>query len=394
MREVVIVSGVRTPIGTFGGQLKDVPAHELGSLVVKKVIARAGLDPDQVDELVFGNCIQTIDEASNVARTVGLRAGLPDRVPAMTVNRLCGSALQAINTGAYTIMAGDADIVVAGGTESMSRAPYLLKSARFGYRMGHGQIIDSLTAVLSDPDAGNIIMGMTAENLAERYGITREEQDMFALESQRKAAEALSAGRFVEETVAVPVPRRDRTTVELKVDEHPKPDTTIEQLSAMKPVFKNGGTVTAGNASGINDGAAAVVLMEASKAATLGVKPMAVIRSMAVAGVEPAYMGYGPVPATKLALKKANLALGQMDLIEANEAFAAVCLAIERGLNWDRSKVNPNGGAIALGHPVGATGAILAVKTIYWLRAAKKQYALVTLCIGGGQGIATILERV
>ncbi len=394
MREVVVVSGARTPIGTFGGQLKDVPAHEMGSLVVKEAIARAGLGPSQVDEIVFGNCIQTMDEASNVARTVGLRAGLLDTVPAMTVNRLCGSGLQAINTGAYTIMAGDADVVVAGGTESMSRAPYLLKSARFGYRMGHGQIIDALTAVLTDPDAGNIIMGMTAENLVDRYGITREEQDIFALESQRKAGEALRAGRFVEETVPVPVPRKDGTILEFKVDEHPRPDTTIERLSAMKPVFKKGGTVTAGNASGINDGAAAVVLMEASRAVALGVKPMAVIRSMAVAGVEPAYMGYGPVPATKLALKRADLALDQIDLIEANEAFAAVCLAIEKGLEWDRSKVNPNGGAIALGHPLGATGAILVVKAIHWLKAAKKRYALVTLCIGGGQGIATILERV
>ncbi|MCR4398188.1 MAG: thiolase family protein [Firmicutes bacterium] len=393
MREVVIVSGVRTAIGAFGGWLKDTPAQELGGIAIREAVNRAGLAADLVDEVVFGNCIQTVDEASNIARSAALAAGLPFSVPAMTVNRLCGSGLQAVNTAAHAIMSGDADVVVAGGAENMSRAPYILKSARFGYRIGHGQLVDALTGILTDPAAGNASMGMTAENLAELHGLTRGAQDQFALESQRKAKEAIEAGRFEEQIVPVKIERRDGTTIEFKVDEHPKPGITLEQLARLKPAFKKDGTVTAGNASGINDGAAALLLMESSVAARLGIRPMAVIRPTAVAGVEPAYMGYGPVPASKLALKRAGLTLDQVDVIEANEAFAAVCLAIEKGLGWDRSKVNPNGGAIALGHPIGATGAILAVKAMYWLKDAMKRYALVTLCIGGGQGIATVLER-
>ncbi|MER3399226.1 MAG: acetyl-CoA C-acyltransferase [Chloroflexota bacterium] len=390
--DVVIVSGVRTAIGTFGGSLKDVPASELGATVVREALRRAGVRPEQVEHVVFGQVLHTAPEDPYIARVVGIKAGLPVEVPGLTLNRRCGSGLEAICTAARMIRLEEADVAVAGGVESMSRVPYWLTKARWGIRLGDDTLVDALVGGLNDPFY-HIHMGVTAENLAERYCISRERQDVFALESHRRAIRAIDEGRFKTQIVPVEVPGRKGETVRFEVDEHPRRDTNLDKLSSLKPVFKPGGTVTAGNASGINDGAAAVVLTHRAKAQELGIQPIARLVAYATAGVEPQVMGIGPAPAIRRVLKKAGLNLDDIDVIELNEAFAAQCLAVMDEVGLDPEKTNPNGGAVALGHPVGATGAILTVKAIYELHRIRGQYALVTMCIGGGEGIAAIFER-
>jgi len=389
MEDVVVVSGVRTAIGRFQGALAEKRAHELGAIVIKEAVARAGIEPDAVDSVIMGICGQ-IAEQAYMSRFAAVTAGLPITVPAMNVNRICGSGLEAINTGSRFIQSGDADVIVAGGSESMSNIPYILREGRSGYRLGHGKVEDALVHILSDPFSGEH-MGVTAENLAVDYEITREAQDEFAVESQRRALAAIEAGYFKDQIVPVNVRvgREDRV---FDTDEHPRA-TTTEVLARMRPAFKEGGVVTAGNASGINDGAAAVVLTSASRAKELGLQPRMRIVARAEAGVEPRIMGSGPIPAVEKALAKAGMTLGQMDVIELNEAFASVSCACARGLSLDPDKTNPNGGAIALGHPVGASGAILTVKLMYELERTNGRFGLVSLCIGGGQGIATIFER-
>ncbi len=384
-RDVVIISGARTPIGRFMGTLKDFTSNQLGALVIKEAVARAGIDGGLVQEVIMGSIIQT-EPRGNPAREAVLEAGLPIEVTGFTVNKNCGSGLKAFNLAAREIADGDAEVMVAGGMESMSRAPFLLRTARFGYRMGHAPLDDFLMDVLEG-------MGLTAENVAERFNISREDQDLFAAQSQRKALEAIEAGRFGEEIVPVAVPQRRGDPVLFKQDEGPRPGTTSETLAKLRPAFKKDGVVTAGNSCTINDGAAALVLMSARKAEELGKEPFARVVSWASAGVEPEVMGIGPVPATRLALEKAGLGLDDIDVVELNEAFAAQSLAVIRELGMDLEKVNPNGGAIALGHPVGATGAVLMTKMIYELKRRGGRYGLVTLCIGGGQGIATIVEN-
>lgn len=389
MEDVVVVSGVRTAIGRFQGALAEKRAHELGAIVIKEAVARAGIEPDAVDSVIMGICGQ-IAEQAYMSRFAAVTAGLPITVPAMNVNRICGSGLEAINTGSRFIQSGDADVIVAGGSESMSNIPYILREGRSGYRLGHGKVEDALVHILSDPFSGEH-MGVTAENLAVDYEITRQAQDEFAVESQRRALAAIEAGYFKDQIVPVNVRvgREDRV---FDTDEHPRA-TTTEVLARMRPAFKEGGVVTAGNASGINDGAAAVVLTSASRAKELGLQPRMRIVARAEAGVEPRIMGSGPIPAVEKALAKAGMTLGQMDVIELNEAFASVSCACARGLSLDPDKTNPNGGAIALGHPVGASGAILTVKLMYELERTNGRFGLVSLCIGGGQGIATIFER-
>ncbi|HHV79762.1 MAG TPA: acetyl-CoA C-acetyltransferase [Firmicutes bacterium] len=391
MRRAVIVGAARTAIGSFGGSLSAVPATTLGTVVAKEAMKRAGVTGDEVDEVIIG-CILQAGLGMGPARQVSIRAGIPDYVPAMTINKLCGSGLKAVALAAQSVRDGDAEVVVAGGTENMSLAPYLLEKGRFGYRMGHGQVLDSMIKDGLTCVFGDYHMGVTAEHLAEKYGITREEQDEFALQSQRKAGAAIAEGRFVEEIVPVMVEGRKGPVVVDK-DEHPKPNVTMEQLKALKPAFKKDGTVTAGNASGINDGAAAVVVMSETKAEKMGLEPLAAIVSWATAGVDPSIMGIGPVPATRKALEKADLTLDDMDLIEANEAFAAQSLAVAKELRWDPSKVNVNGGAIALGHPIGASGARILVTLLYEMKRRNAKRGLATLCIGGGMGISMIVER-
>jgi acetyl-CoA C-acetyltransferase len=391
MKEVVIVSGARTPIGTMGGAMKDVHAADLGAAAIKEAVARAGISQGNVDEVVFGNVGQVAENAF-IARMCAIRAGLSTSSTALTVNRLCGSGLQAVNTAVATIRTGDAEVVVAGGTENMDLLPYYVRKARYGYRMGHAQLEDGLTLALSDPFR-NYAMGCTAENLADRYGISRREQDEFALRSQENAIRAMDSGLFKDEIVPVEVPQRKGEPLLVDTDEHPRRDTSLEKLAKLKPAFREGGSVTAGNSSGINQGAAAVVIMSADKAAELGLKPMVRVTEYAVGGVDPDVMGIGPVVAVRKLLKKTGLKLDDFDLIELNEAFAAQSLAVIRELGLDPEKVNPNGGAIALGHPIGATGAILTVKAMYDMKRRGLRRALVTLCIGGGQGIATVLEN-
>ena len=391
MKEVVIVSGARTPIGTMGGAMKDVHAADLGAAAIKEAIARAGISPGDVDEVVIGNVGQVAENAF-IARMCAIRAGLPTTSTALTVNRLCGSGLQAINTAVAAIRTGDAEVVVAGGTENMDLLPYYVRKARYGYRMGHAQLEDGLTLALSDPFQ-NYAMGCTAENLVDRYNISRQDQDEFALRSQENAIRAIDAGLFKDEIVPIEVPQRKGDPLIVDADEHPRRGTTLEKLAKLKPAFREGGTVTAGNSSGINQGAAAVVVMSAEKAAQMGLKPLVRIRDYAVGGVDPEIMGIGPVVAVRNLLKKTGLTLGDIDLIELNEAFAAQALAVIRELGLDMDKVNPNGGAIALGHPIGATGAILTVKAMYDMKRRGLRRSLITLCIGGGQGIATILEN-
>lgn len=392
MREVVIVSAVRTAIGSFGGALKNVPAVDLGAVVIKEAVKRAGIKPELVEEVILGNVLQA-GLGQNPARQSVIKAGFPVEVPAMTINKVCGSGLRAVALAAQMIKAGDAEIVIAGGMENMSRAPYVLNDARWGQRMGNGTLVDSM---ISDGlwDAFNQYhMGITAENIAEKWNITREMQDEFSANSQMKAAKAQNEGRFKDEIVPVVIPQRKGDPIVFDADEYIKPGTTIEKLAKLKPAFKKDGTVTAGNASGLNDSAAALVVMSADKAHELGIKPLAKIVNYAQGALDPAIMGYGPFYATKKALEKSNLKIEDMDLIEANEAFAAQSLAVAKDLNFDMEKVNVNGGAIALGHPIGASGARILVTLLHEMQKREAKKGLATLCIGGGMGTAMIVER-
>ncbi|MDU4144832.1 acetyl-CoA C-acetyltransferase [Clostridium sp.] len=393
MREVVIASAARTALGSFGGTLKDVPAAELGAIVIKEAVKRAGINPEQVEEVVMGNVIQA-GLGQNVARQATLKAGLPNEVPAMTINKVCGSGLRTVALAAQMIKAGDADIVVAGGMENMSAAPYVLDKARWGQRMGDGKLVDTMIKDALWDAFNNYHMGVTAENIAKQWGLTREMQDEFSASSQAKAEAAIKAGKFKDEIVPVVIPQRKGDPIIFDTDEFPRFGTTVEKLAKLKPAFVKDGTVTAGNASGINDGAAAFVVMSAEKAAELGVKPLAKIVSYGSKGLDPAIMGYGPFHATKKALEAANLTVEDMDLIEANEAFAAQSLAVAKDLNFDMSKVNVNGGAIALGHPAGASGARILTTLLYEMEKRDAKRGLATLCIGGGMGTALIVERV
>ncbi|MGQ9536414.1 MAG: thiolase family protein [Actinomycetota bacterium] len=391
MEEVYIVSGCRTPIGRFGGSIKDVMPAELVRLVIVEALRRAGIQPDQVDEVIFGQVAVRYDELCMPARMGSLKAGIPFTVPCNMVGRACGSGMQAVVDAARAILLGDSAVVVAGGVESMSNIPFYNDDLRWGRRMRHSVMKDGLTDILTDPYNG-LIMGLTAENVAERYGITREDQDAYALESQRRAAEAIAAGKFREEIVPVEVKTRKGTVV-FDTDEHPIPDTSLEKLAALKPAFKEGGTVTAGNASGINDGAAALVVMSGKKVDELGVKPLARIISWSYVGVDPDIMGVGPIYAIPKALEKAGLKLEDIDVIELNEAFAAQAVACIRELGLDMEKTNIYGSGIALGHPVGCTGARILVTLMTALKEREGKYGLASLCCGGGQGIAMVIER-
>ena len=391
-RDVVVLGAARSAIGTFGGALADMEPAELAGLVMKEAVVRSGVDPKAINYVTVGNTIPTESRFAYVARVASIQAGLPMDSVAMSVNRLCSSGLQGIVTTAQNILLGDCDYGVGGGVEVMSRGGYLSTAMRTGARMGDTKLIDTMVATLTDP-FGVGHMGITAENLVTKWGITREEQDALAVDSHRKAAAAIAEGRFKSQIVAI-VKKTRKGDVTFDTDEHVKADTTMESLAKLKPAFKKeGGSVTAGNASGINDGAAFFVLADAAVAAAHGHKPMARLVSYAVAGVPHEIMGEGPIPASKLALKTAGLTLDQIDVIESNEAFAAQAIAVARGLEFDMKKVNPNGGAIALGHPIGCSGAFLATKAVYELHRTGGRYALVTMCIGGGQGIATVFER-
>lgn len=392
MREVVIVSAVRTAIGSFGGSLKDVPAADLGALVIKEAVNRAGIKPELVEEVVMGNVIQAA-QGQNVARQAAVKAGLPVEVPAMTINKVCGSGLRCVALAAQMIKAGDCDVVVAGGMENMSAAPYAVPGARWGQRMGDGKIVDTMIKDALWDAFNNYHMGVTAENIAKEWGLTREMQDEFSLNSQLKAEKAIKEGRFVDEIVPVIIPQRKGEPKVFAQDEFPRFGSTIEKMAKLKPAFIKDGTVTAANASGINDGAAAFVVMSAEKAAQLGLKPMAKILSYGSKGLDPSIMGYGPFHATKKALEGAGLTVEDMDLIEANEAFAAQSLAVAKDLNFDMNKVNVNGGAIALGHPVGASGARILVTLLHEMQKRDAKKGLATLCIGGGMGTALVVER-
>lgn len=393
MREVVVVSGVRTAIGTFGGSLKDIPPTELGAIVVAEALKRAQVKGDEVGHVVFGNVIHTEPKDMYLARVAALNGGVAQSTPCLTLNRLCGSGLQAIISAAQSIMLGDTDIAIGGGAESMSRGPYLLPTGRWGQRMGDFKAVDMMIGALHDP-FDVIHMGVTAENVATKWNITREEQDKLAVESHRRAASATKEGRFKTQIVPVELKSKKGSTM-FDTDEHFRDGATLEDMAKLKPVFaKENGTVTAGNASGINDGAAAVVLMERSVAEKRGLKPIARLVSYGHAGVDPKYMGIGPVPSTRNALERAKLRVADLDVIEANEAFAAQACAVAKDLDFPADKVNPNGSGISLGHPVGATGAIITVKALYELERIGGRYALTTMCIGGGQGIAAVFERV
>ncbi|HSW19160.1 MAG TPA: acetyl-CoA C-acyltransferase family protein [Ramlibacter sp.] len=390
-RDVVVLGAARSAIGTFGGSLADIEPAELAGTVMKAAVERSGADPKAINYVTVGNVIPTEGRFAYVARVAAIQAGLPMDSVAMSVNRLCSSGLQAIVTTAQNILLGDCDYGVGGGVEVMSRGAYLSPAMRSGARMGDTKLIDSMVATLTDP-FGVGHMGITAENLVTKWGITREEQDALAVESHRRAAAAIAEGRFKSQIVPI-VQKTRKGEVTFDTDEHVKASTTMESLGKLKPAFKKDGSVTAGNASGINDGAAFFVMADAAVAQSAGLKPMARLVSHAVAGVPNEIMGEGPIPASRLALKKAGLRLDQMDVIESNEAFAAQAIAVARGLEFDMSKVNPNGGAIALGHPIGCSGAFLATKALYELQRTGGRYALVTMCIGGGQGIATVFER-
>ncbi len=392
MKEAVIVSAARTAIGTFSGTLANTSASELGAVAIRAALERAKMEPGAVDEVLMG-CILQAGQGQNPARQAALKAGLPVEVPCTTINKVCGSGLKSVALAAQSIMAGDAEIVVAGGAENMNLAPYMLDKARTGYRMGHGQLIDSMIHDGLWCIFGDTHMGITAEKVAEQYGISRAEQDEFAAASQAKAAAAIESGRFADEIVPVMLPQRKGDPIRFDKDEHVRPGTTVESLSKLKPAFKKDGTVTAGNASGINDGAAAVVVMSADRAKAMGLAPLAKVKAYASAGVDPSVMGIGPVPATRKALAKAGLTVADIDLIEANEAFASQSLAVGRDLGWDAAKVNVNGGAIALGHPIGASGARILVTLLHEMQKRDVRYGLATLCIGGGMGIALIVER-
>jgi acetyl-CoA C-acetyltransferase len=393
MNEVYVVAAVRTAIGSFGGSLKDVAPTALGSLVVREAMARAGVPAAGVGHVVMGHVVNTEPRDMYLSRVVALEAGCPVQTPAMNVNRLCGSGLQAIVSAAQTVQLGDADITIGGGAESMSRAPYSLPSARWGARMGDGKLVDMMLGALHDPFSG-VHMGVTAENVARRHGVSRTDQDALALASHQRAIRAIDEGRFVGQIVPV-ISKGRKGEQRFEVDEHPRRDVSADDLAKLKPVFvQQDGTVTAGNASGLNDGAGAVVLASAEAVRRQGLKPMARLVSYAHAGVEPEVMGIGPVPASRKALQKAGLSVADIDVVEANEAFAAQACAVSRELGLDPEKVNPNGSGISLGHPIGATGAIITVKALHELHRIGGRYALVTMCIGGGQGIAAVFERI
>jgi len=393
MSKAVILSGVRTPIGSFAGSLKDVSAVELGRIAIDAAIERAGVDPGDIDEVIMGNVLQA-GLGMNPARQAAVSAGIPDSVPSFTVNKVCGSGLKAVALAAQAISAGDADLIVAGGTESMSRAPYILTDARWGYRMGNGELKDSMLSEGLTCALAGCHMGVTAENIAAKYEIAREAQDQFAVESQRRASEAIAAGRFTEEIVPVPVPQKKGEPLWFKIDEHPRADTSAEKLARLRPAFQSGeGSVTAGNSSGINDGAAALVIASADRARLMETAPLARIVAYASAGVDPRFMGMGPVPAIQRVLEKSSLEINEIDLFELNEAFASQSLAVVKELGLDASKVNVNGGALALGHPIGASGARVLVTLLYEMKRRDLKRGLASLCIGGGQGIAMIVER-
>ncbi|MCC5962524.1 MAG: beta-ketothiolase BktB [Rhodobacteraceae bacterium] len=391
MEDIVILGGARTAIGSFGGALAQMPPIELARIAAAEAMARAGIAPDQIGTAVFGTVIATEPADMYLSRRAAMGAGVPDSVPAMNVNRLCGSGVQAIVSGMQALALGDADFALVGGAESMSRAPYALPAARFGQKMGDTGVVDMMLGALTCP-FGTGHMGVTAENVAREHGVSREMQDAFAVESQTRAARAIEEGRFVDQIVPVPV-RTRKGEIVFEVDEHPKL-TTFEALSGLRPAFQKGGSVTAGNASGLNDGAGALVLARAEAAERAGLRPLARITGYAHAGVRPEVMGIGPVPAVEALMARTGLSAGDFDVIESNEAFAAQALAVSAALGLDPARVNPNGGAIALGHPVGATGAIIAIKALYELARTGGKRALVTMCIGGGQGIALSLERI
>lgn len=392
MTEVVIVSAVRTAIGSFQGALKDVAAPKLGAIVIEAALDKAQVDKALVDEVIMGNVLQA-GLGQNPARQATIQAGLPQTVPAMTINKVCGSGLKAVHLAAQAIKAGEADIIVAGGFENMSQAPYLLPKARQGYRMGDQQVVDSMIKDGLWCAFNDYHMGVTAENLCEHYQLTREAQDAFSARSQQRAEAAIKAGKFTDEIVPVTIPQRKGEPIVFAQDEYVKAGTTTESLAKLRPAFKKDGSVTAGNASGINDGAAAVVVMSKEKAQTLGLTPMATIASNASAGVDPAIMGIGPVEAVKKSLQRANKTLADIDIIEANEAFAAQSLAVDKELQFDNEKLNVNGGAIALGHPIGASGARILVTLLHEMQKQDAKSGLATLCIGGGQGVATVVTR-
>ena len=393
MKDAVIVSGARTPVGRFGGAFKDVSAPDLGSQAIKAALERAGITPDMVDEVVIGNAVQAA-EAGYAARLASLKSGIPHDVPTIAINRQCSSGLEAINMAAQLIRTGEAEIAVAGGTENMSQVPYMIEyKARFdGLRMGNSTLVDGLTEGLGCP-VNRYHMGVTAENVAERFGVSRKDQDELAFISHQRASTAASEGRFTNQITEIEVPQRRSDPITVSEDEGPRADTTIESLSVLRPVFKKDGTVTAGNASSINDGAAAVVMMSAERAAALGLKPRMKWHTRGVAGVDPAIMGIGPVPAVQKALGKAGMEVSDIDVIELNEAFASQALYCMRELNLDIDKTNPNGSGISLGHPVGATGAIMTVKIMEEMERSNANLGLVTMCVGGGQGVATVFER-
>ena len=390
-REVVVVGAARTAIGDYGGSLKDIPPTALGATAIREAVKRAGVDPALVGHVVLGSVIHGEARDMYISRVAAVDAGLPFGTPCLTVNRLCGSGLQSIVSAAQHILLGDTDVVIGAGAESMSRAAYFLPSNRWGQRMGDATVIDAMTAALHDP-FGHGHMGITAENIAAKYGIMREEQDAYALESHRRAAAAIDNGVFTSQIVPVEL-KSKKGTVQFVTDEHVRKDVKIEDLQKLRAAFKKDGTVTAGNASGLNDAGSAVVMMEAAAAQKANIKPLARLVAYAHAGVDPEYMGLGPVPAVRNVFAKSGLKASDMDLIESNEAFAVQAMAVSRDLGLDLAKVNPNGGAVALGHPIGASGNVLTVKAIYELQRTQKRYALVTMCIGGGQGIAAIFER-
>lgn len=393
MKDVVIVSAARTAVGKFGGSLQNIPAVEMGGMIIAEAVKRAGISGEQVEEVIFGNVL-TAGLGQNPARQATLKAGLPIEVPAYTINIVCGSGLKTIMLAAQQIMSGQAEIVVAGGMENMSAAPYVLDKARWGYRMFDGTLTDEMVKDGLWCAFGDVHMGMTAENLSVKYNISREDQDRLSADSHNKAIAAIDAGKFKDEIMPVPIPQKKGDPVYFDTDELPRRGTTAEALAKLKPVFKKDGTVTAGNASGINDSSAAVVVMSADKAQELGLKPMAVIKSFATAGVDPAYMGTGPIPASQKAMANAGLTVADFDVIEANEAFASQALTCIRGLELPVDKVNLNGGAIAIGHPIGASGSRIMTTLLYELKRQNGRYGLATMCVGGGQGVAMIVENI
>ncbi len=391
-REVVILSGVRTAIGDYGGSLKDIAPTELGAKVIREAVARSKVAPEEIGHVVLGNVIHTEPKDMYVSRVAAMNAGVPKETPCLTLNRLCGSGMQAIISASQSILLGDCETAVAAGVESMSRAAYIIPAMRWGQRMGDGGMMDMMVGALTDP-FDTVHMGITAENIAGKWGVTRQQQDEMAVESNKRAINAMQKGYFKEQILPIELKSKKGPTV-FDTDEHARADASMDAMAKLRAVFQKDGSVTAGNASGINDGAAAVVLMERSAAEKKGLKPMARLVAYGHAGVDPKFMGIGPVPAVRNALARAGLKIEQMDVIESNEAFAAQACAVARDLNFDPSKVNPNGGAIALGHPIGATGVIISIKALYELQRTGGRYALATMCIGGGQGIAAIYERI